>query len=267
MARATRLVAQARATARAAVGWPIAAATCAYERFSPAGIARNASHTRCWNAVPCTSIGIDASSPSPRQVLHEARPAMPARPSALRSMAASGILGAQARLQGGVVVPERDRAHARARWRRRAGARAATPRCRSGSPSPCRRGGTRPAACPGARPTSRTRGSPTRIPPRGSPSSRCLPSGARSSAAASRSASWYSFGRQAVRLLERPLQVMRAHADLAAERLQRHRLVEVPVEVLAGPADRRGRRLHALRRADRSAGRPGSPRAPPPPAR
>ena len=57
MARATRFVAQARATARTEVGAPIAAATSEYVRVSPAGMSCRARHTRAWNAVPCTSTG------------------------------------------------------------------------------------------------------------------------------------------------------------------------------------------------------------------
>ena len=56
------MCAQADATARAAVGRPIAAASSPYERVSPRGTARSASHTRRWNVVARRSSGIDDRS-------------------------------------------------------------------------------------------------------------------------------------------------------------------------------------------------------------
>src|SRR5438128_1251472 len=57
MASATGLVAHARATARTAVGRPIALATSAYDRVSPYGIAPSAFQTCHWNDVAWTSRG------------------------------------------------------------------------------------------------------------------------------------------------------------------------------------------------------------------
>jgi len=50
-------VAQARATARIAAGWPMERATSEYVRVAPDGMDRNASQTRRWNAVAITSVG------------------------------------------------------------------------------------------------------------------------------------------------------------------------------------------------------------------
>jgi hypothetical protein len=50
-------VAQAWATARTALGWPMERATSEYVRVAPSGMDRNASQTRRWNAVATTSVG------------------------------------------------------------------------------------------------------------------------------------------------------------------------------------------------------------------
>src|SRR5690606_40780975 len=67
---ATRLLAHARATARAARGSPIAFATSPYVRVSPGGISRSAFHTRCWNAVARRSSGTSTRATSPRSEEH-----------------------------------------------------------------------------------------------------------------------------------------------------------------------------------------------------
>src|ERR1019366_9746279 len=86
---AVGFVAQARATARVALGWPSDRATSLYVRVVPDGMDRNASHTRRWNAVATTSVGKSSRGCGP------ARPRTIARthregPLALRRILAFG---------------------------------------------------------------------------------------------------------------------------------------------------------------------------------
>ena len=56
MANARRLAAQALATARTALGWPMRSASWRYVQHLPAGMRRSACHTRSWNAVPLAPV-------------------------------------------------------------------------------------------------------------------------------------------------------------------------------------------------------------------